>query len=78
MKNEKLKIAGLNFNSRLLLGTGKFASFDVMKAALETSGTEIVTVALRRVDLTQPEKDILHFVDPQKYKLLPVFGVLNN
>ena len=71
MKNEKLKIAGLNFNSRLLLGTGKFASFDVMKAALETSGTEIVTVALRRVDLTQPEKDILHFVDPQKYKLLP-------
>ena len=70
----KLKIAGREFNSRLLLGTGKFSSNQTMSAALEASGTEIVTVALRRVDLSgkgDPFADILDFIDPKKYLLLP-------
>lgn len=70
----KLKIAGREFNSRLLLGTGKFSSHETMSAALESSGTEIVTVALRRVDLSgkkDPFANILEFIDPKKYLLLP-------
>ena len=70
----KLKIAGREFNSRLLLGTGKFSSHETMSAALEASGTEIVTVALRRVDLSgkkDPFANILEFIDPKKYLLLP-------
>lgn len=68
---DTLKIAGINFNSRLLLGTGKFASFEIMKDAIEASGTEMVTVALRRIDLARPEKDILQFIDRNRYQLLP-------
>jgi len=68
---DPLVIADVQLSSRLFLGTGKFASPLVMKEALETSGTEIVTVALRRVDLAHPEKDILSHIDLKKYKLLP-------
>lgn len=68
---DKLKIAGREFNSRLLLGTGKFASHERMRDAIAASGSEIVTVALRRVDLTAPENDILSFIDRRKYLLLP-------
>jgi thiazole synthase len=70
----KLKIAGREFTSRLIMGTGKFASGDVMAAALTASGAELVTVALRRADLTgKGDKfaNILTFVDPKKYLLLP-------
>ncbi len=66
-------IAGRSFTSRLLLGTGKFPSGDVMSATLAASGTEIVTVALRRADLSSkpdPFANILHFVDPEKYLIL--------
>ena len=49
--NDPLVIADRVFGSRLIIGTGKFGSFDVMRDALEASGTEMVTVALRRVDL---------------------------
>lgn len=69
-----LTIAGRTFSSRLLLGTGKFSSNVIMRDALEASGTEIVTVALRRVDLTgkkDPFANILEFLDTQKYLLLP-------
>jgi thiazole synthase len=66
-----LKIAGREFRSRLLIGTGKFSSHETMREALRASGSEIVTVALRRVDLTKPEKDILHFIDRKEYLLLP-------
>ena len=48
---DKLVIAGKKFNSRLLVGTGKFSSNELMSEAIEKSGTEIVTVALRRVDI---------------------------
>jgi thiazole synthase len=73
-KPDKLKIAGREFTSRLMVGTGKFASNQLMAAALEASGAEIVTVALRRADLTgrhDPSADILEFIDPAKYLLLP-------
>jgi thiazole synthase len=73
-KPNKLKIAGREFTSRLMVGTGKFASNQLMAAALEASGAEIVTVALRRADLSgkhDPSADILEFIDPSKYLLLP-------
>ena len=72
--NPPLVIAGRTFSSRLLLGTGKFASNELMRDTLEASGTEIVTVALRRADLSgtsDPFANILDFIDPEKYLLLP-------
>jgi len=66
-----LTIAGRTFDSRLLVGTGKFSSHEVMRDALDASGAEIVTVALRRVDLTQPKTDVLSFIDRSRYLLLP-------
>jgi thiazole synthase len=68
---DKLVIAGREFSSRLLLGTGKFSSHRAMAEALDASGAEIVTVALRRVDLSQPESDVLNFIDSERYLLLP-------
>ena len=68
-----LEIAGRSFSSRLLLGTGKFGSLDLMRNSLEASGTEIVTVALRRADLgsaVDPFADILDYIDSDKYLLL--------
>ncbi|OGC12335.1 thiazole synthase [candidate division WOR-1 bacterium RIFOXYA12_FULL_52_29] len=66
-----LAIAKKKFNSRLLLGTGKFSSPKVMKKAIEASEAEIVTVALRRVDLNDPGDHILGFINPKKYLILP-------
>lgn len=69
-----LTIADRTFASRLLLGTGKFSSPEAMRSALEASGTQIVTVALRRADLTgkqDPFANILEFIDPKRYLLLP-------
>ena len=68
-----LKIADRTFSSRLFLGTGKFPSNVSMRDALAASGTEIVTVALRRADLSgknDPFANILDYVDPEKYLLL--------
>ena len=79
--NPPLVIAGRTFSSRLLLGTGKFASNELMRDTLEASGTEIVTVALRRADLSgtsDPFANILDFIDPEKYLLLPnTSGAMN-
>src|SRR6202041_3939662 len=76
-----LTIAGPPFGSRLRVGTGKFSSNQAMADCLEASGTEIVTVALRRADLTgkdDPYADILNFIDPKKYLLLPnTSGAMN-
>ncbi len=81
MKNEPLIIAGREFDSRLMLGTGKFASNEVMRDALASSGTEIVTVALRRADLSgenDPFANILEYIDSDKYLLLPnTSGAMN-
>ncbi len=68
---DKLVIAGRQFDSRLLVGTGKFASPQVMAQALAACGAEIVTVALRRVDIGNPQDDTLREVDRSKYLLLP-------
>ncbi|HEY4282324.1 MAG TPA: thiazole synthase [Chthoniobacterales bacterium] len=73
-KPAKLKIADREFGSRLLVGTGKFSSNEVMRDALVASGTQIVTVALRRADLSgkhDPFANILDFVDPGQFLVLP-------
>jgi thiazole synthase len=79
--NGQLTIAGRSFASRLLLGTGKFSAPEVMRDALAASATEIVTVALRRADLSgrkDPFANILEFVDPQRYLVLPnTSGAMN-
>lgn len=66
-----LKIADRIFRSRLLLGTGKFSSISIMKQAIEASGAEIVTVALRRVDLSNPDDNLMGAVDTRHCLLLP-------
>ncbi|MBN1669968.1 MAG: thiazole synthase [Kiritimatiellae bacterium] len=68
---DKLTIAGRPFNSRLLIGTGKFANAAVLRACIAASGCEIVTVALRRVDLSAPNDPLLNAVDPARQLLLP-------
>src|SRR6202045_3224983 len=70
----KLRIADRTFDSRLLAGTGKFADNSLMREALEASGTQIVTVALRRANLSgghDPFADILDYIDPKRDLLLP-------
>ena len=70
--SDKLVIAGREFRSRLMLGTGKYKTFDIMKEALDASGCEIVTVAVRRVNLDKPnEKSLLDYIDRKKYFILP-------
>ncbi|WP_022851093.1 thiazole synthase [Limisalsivibrio acetivorans] len=71
MFGKELVIDGRTFRSRLMVGTGKFQSSEVMAEAMEASGSEIVTVALRRVDVNNPQDDILNHIDPEKYLLLP-------
>ena len=66
-----LTIAGRTFRSRLFGGTGKFSSPRVMKDALDASGCEMVTVALRRIDLKNPQDDIMSMLDRQRYLFLP-------
>ncbi len=63
-------VGGLSFSSRLILGTGKYPSHEIMRACHEAGGTEMVTVAIRRVDLTQ-KTTLLDFVDRSKIRLLP-------
>jgi thiazole synthase len=76
-----LTIAGRAFRSRLILGTGKFPSPESMRDALAASGAELVTVALRRADLSggkDPYANILEFLDPERYLILPnTSGALN-
>ncbi|MCU0606823.1 MAG: thiazole synthase [Candidatus Edwardsbacteria bacterium] len=71
MELKTLVIAGRELRSRLFLGTGKFSGGAAMAAALEASGAEVVTVALRRVDLADPQDDILAHIDAAKYLILP-------
>lgn len=76
-----LVIAGREFQSRLFLGTGKFPSNEVMRDTLAASGTQVVTVALRRADLSggaDPYANILDFIDRENYLLLPnTSGAMN-
>ena len=70
--DDPLVIAGREFGSRLIVGTGKFGSHEVMREALAASGSELVTVALRRVDLDATGgPDILEFIDAERSLILP-------
>ena len=72
ISTDRLVIAGVELKSRLFVGTGKYADDETMLAALEASGCELVTVALRRLDLDDPKKKtILDVVDWKKYRILP-------
>jgi len=70
--NEMLTIAGKRFGSRLMLGTGKYGSMEEQNAAIEASGCEIITVAIRRLNLENPnEKTLLDHIDWNRYQILP-------
>lgn len=72
VKDQPFILAGRSFNSRLIIGTGKYRDFAETRAALEESGAEIVTVAVRRVNITDPNKEnLLDFIDPRRYQILP-------
>ena len=68
---EPLVIAGKAFQSRLIVGTGKYKDGRETQAAIEASGAEMVTVAVRRVNLDRSKESLLDFIDPQRYFLLP-------
>jgi len=71
-RDRPLVIAGKTFHSRLFLGTGKYRSYDEMSAALDASGSELITVALRRLNLDDPnEKTLLNYIDWTRYAILP-------
>ena len=72
LRDEPLKIAGYEFDSRLFLGTGKYEDLGVMRDALSVSGTRCVTVAVRRLDVGVPKgKSLLDYLDREQYLLLP-------
>ncbi|HXK61297.1 MAG TPA: thiazole synthase, partial [Acidobacteriota bacterium] len=70
--SDNLVIAGKEFRSRLILGTGKYKDFETMRAAHEASGTEMVTVAVRRIDIHDRSKEsLLGHIDTERIMLLP-------
>jgi len=72
MEEDFFEVAGRKFRSRLLVGTGKYKDFEETARAIEASGAEIVTVAVRRVNLTDPSQPMLvDYVSPKKYTFLP-------
>ncbi len=72
MNDDKLVIAGTEFRSRLWVGTGKYKDFAETKKAIEASGTDVVTVSVRRMNIIDRSKEnLLDYVDPKKYKILP-------
>ena len=71
-QDKPLVIAGVTFQSRLIIGTGKYPSFDVMKQCHEASGAEMVTVAVRRLDLqAKGEASLMNWIDTKRMRLLP-------
>jgi thiazole synthase len=70
--NDSWTVAGRNFHSRLIVGTGKYKDFEQNAAALVASGAEIITVAVRRVNVSDPKAPMLtDYIDPKKYTYLP-------
>src|SRR5215213_9474591 len=70
--DDKLTISGKSFDSRLMLGTGKYRNSEEMNAAFSASGSQIITVALRRIDFDDPKsRSVLEDVDWSKYTILP-------
>lgn len=69
---DKLVIRGIEFRSRLWVGTGKYKDFEETRKAVELSGADVVTVAVRRVNITdRKSENLLDYIDPKKYKILP-------
>ncbi len=72
LENDKLVIGGKEFSSRLIVGSGKYKSFQETKEATEASGAEMITVAVRRVNITDPNKEnLLDYIDTSKIMILP-------
>jgi len=72
MRTDQLTIGGVSYDSRLILGTGKYASFAQTRAAVEAAGARMVTVAVRRVNITDPAKEnLLDYIDPKRFTILP-------
>ena len=72
MSNDRLIIAGREFRSRLWVGTGKYKDFIETQKAIEVSGADVVTVAVRRVNITDHNSEnLLDYIDPKKYTILP-------
>jgi len=73
MSDDTFEVAGRRFSSRLLIGTGKYQDFEQTRAAIETSGAEIVTVAIRRTNIGQDRDapNLLDFISPDRYTILP-------
>ena len=70
--NDPFVLAGKTYSSRLIVGTGKYRDFQETKRAVELAGAEIVTVAVRRVNITDPKaENLLDYVDPRRYTILP-------
>ena len=71
--DKTLKIGTHSFQSRLMVGTGKYKDFEETKSAITASGAEVVTVALRRTNMGQKkdEPNLLDFIDPNKWTILP-------
>ena len=70
--DDSWSVAGRSFTSRLIVGTGKYKSFEENAAAVEASGAEIVTVAVRRVNISDPKQPMLtDFIDPKRFTYLP-------
>jgi thiazole synthase ThiGH ThiG subunit len=71
MYDTSLWLGGKEYKSRLIVGTGKYPSFENMREAIEASGAEIVTVAVRRVNLPGQGESLLDYIDTNRYTLLP-------
>ncbi len=72
MQDTSFELGGKQFKSRLIVGTGKYRDFAETRAAVEASGAEIVTVAVRRVNITDRKKEnLLEYIDPKRYQILP-------
>ncbi|MBI3609279.1 MAG: thiazole synthase [Nitrospirae bacterium] len=72
MKDDFLTIGGVQLKSRLIVGTGKYKDFEQTRMAIEAAGADMVTVAVRRVNIIDRDKEnLLDYIDPKKYKILP-------
>lgn len=72
VSEDTFELAGRTYASRLIVGTGKYADFRQTRLAVEASGAEIVTVAVRRVNVTDPDKEnLLEYLSPDRYTILP-------
>ena len=70
-QDDLLEIGGKTFGSRLIVGTGKYASMELMQQCHEASGADMVTVALRRMELPDSEQTLLDYIDRDRFTILP-------